>query len=219
MGDPRARARELASDSIAHGDPTGWFDQLYRESERGGFAISWVDLAPNPYLVEWLGNTATPLRGRALVVGCGYGDDAELLAGVGLGVVAFDVSPTAIERCHARFPESRVEYLVADVLRPPSEWAGAFDIVFEAYTVQVLRGEARATCARSIGLQVAPGGVLLAVARSRRPDDPEGSMPWPLTRSELDTFLVDGLSLARLTEVVEAGNPPVPRFVAEFRRS
>ena len=219
MSDPRAHARELARESIAHGDVTGWFEQLYRESERDGFAISWVDLAPNQYLVEWLGRRTAPPRGRALVVGCGCGDDAELLASLNLDVIAFDVSPTAIARCRSRFPESRVAYAVADILKPPAEWAGTFDFVFEAYTVQVLPPGARAECARSIGRMVAPEGVLLAVARSRRPQDPEGLMPWPLTREELDAFLVPGLRLADLRELVEPGDPPVPRFVAEFERS
>lgn len=41
-------------------------------------------------------------------------------------------------------------------------------------------------------------------------------MPWPLTRSEIDEFAVPGLELARLDEIVEPGDPPVPRFVAEF---
>ncbi len=219
MADPRAHARELARESIARGDVTGWFERLYRESEREGWAISWVDLAPNPYLVAWLNEVPTPPRGRALVVGCGYGDDAELLAGLGLEVVAFDVSTTAIARCRRRFPESTVLYRLADVLSPPAEWLDAFDLVFEAYTVQVLPGDARAECARSIGRMVAPGGTLLVVARSRTEQDPEGLMPWPLTRAELGEFAVPGLALTRLDELVEPGDPPVPRFVAEFRRT
>jgi SAM-dependent methyltransferase len=218
VADPRAHARDLARESIARGDVTGWFEQLYRESERDGFAIPWVDLVPNPYLVEWLrGRTAKP-QGRAIVVGCGYGDDAELLAGMGLEVTAFDISHTAVEGCRRRFPDSRVEYAVGDALAPRPEWLGAFDFVFEAYTVQVLPGEARIACARAIGGLVASGGVLLAVARSRKPEDPEGLMPWPLTRAELDEFSAAGLKLANLAEIVEAGDPPVPRFVAELRR-
>jgi SAM-dependent methyltransferase len=218
MADPRAHARELARESIDRGDVTGWFEQLYRESERDGFAISWVDLAPNPYLVEWLAGQPTLPRGRAVVVGCGYGDDAELLAGLGLLVMAFDIAPSAVERCRRRFPHSSVEYVVSDALEPPQEWLSVFDFVFEAYTVQVLPGDARARCARSIGRLVGPGGVLLAVARSRKPEDPEGSMPWPLTRAELDGFVVPGLELSGLIEVLEPGSPPVPRFIAEFRR-
>ncbi len=217
MFDHRAHARELARASIARGDVNGWFERLYVDSERDGFRISWVDLAPNPYLVEWLRGRATPLSGRAIVVGCGYGDDAELLASAGLVVTAFDIAPSAIAHCAARFPESKANYRVADVLAAPSEWVSAFDFVFEAYTVQVLPGKARAECARSIGRLVAPGGTLLVVARSRRPEDPEGSMPWPLTRAELDDFAAPGLELLYLDEVLEPGDPPVPRFVAEFR--
>jgi SAM-dependent methyltransferase len=219
MADPRAHARDLAREAIARGDVTGWFEQLYQESERDGFAISWVDLAPNPYLVEWLRGRPTASQGRTAVVGCGYGDDAELLAGLGLEVTAFDISQTAVNRCRSRFPESNVKYVVCDALNPPAEWIAAFDFVFEAYTVQVLPGAARAVCARSIGSLVGPGGILLAVARSRKSEDSEGLMPWPLTRAELDEFAAPGLVLANLAEVLEPGDPPVPRFIAEFRRA
>ena len=217
MADPRARGRELARESIERGDVTGWFERLYQESEKDGVPISWVDLAPNPYLVRWL-EEHPAAAGRALVVGCGYGDDAELLASLGMDVVAFDIAPTAIARCSFRFPDSAVRYEVADALTPPTDWLGAFDFVFEAYTVQVLAGPARALCARTIGRLVAPHGRLLVVARSRKPQDPPGLMPWPLTRAELDEFAVPGLILAHLDEILEPGDPPVPRFVAEFAR-
>jgi SAM-dependent methyltransferase len=216
VSDTRARAREIAQDAIARGDLTGWFERLYVESERDGFAISWVDLAPNPYLVAWLGRQPALPRGRALVVGCGYGDDAEFLSDRGLEVTAFDVAPSAVARCRNRFPESLVRYEVADALRPPDEWLAAFDLVFEAYTIQVLQGEARTACARSIGRMVGPGGRLLVIARSRTDVDPVGNMPWPLTRRELEAFGVSGLRLASLDEILEPGDPPVPRFVAEF---
>ena len=36
MSDLRARAREFARDAIARGDATGWFEQLYVESEWPG---------------------------------------------------------------------------------------------------------------------------------------------------------------------------------------
>jgi SAM-dependent methyltransferase len=219
MADPRARARDVARASIARGDVTGWFETLYADSARDGFAISWVDLAPNPYLAGWVERqTAQRLSGRALVVGCGYGDDAEFLAGYDFDVVAFDVAPSAVGRCHERFPISKVEYVVADVLAPPAEWKDAFDFVFEAYTVQVLPGIARSTAAASIGGMVRAGGRLLVVARSRTPQDSEGAMPWPLTRAELDEFAVAGLDLRELRELIEPGDPPVPRFVAEFAR-
>ncbi len=217
MADPRTRTRQLARESLERGDATGWFEPLYRESQNEGVPISWLDLAPNPYLVEWLAAGREKPRGQALVVGCGYGDDAEVLAAAGFEVTAFDIAPSAIERCRTRFPDSKVRYRVADVLEPPADWSGGFDFVFEAYTVQVLFGPARADAARSIGSLVAPGGTLLVVARSRRQRDPVGEMPWPLTRQELGWFAAGRLVESSLREVLEPGDPPVPRFVAEFR--
>ena len=95
MADPRARARQLARESMESGDVTGWFERLYRESRDEGTSIPWLDLVPNPYLVEWLARQTEAPRGRALVVGCGYGDDAEALAAAGFDVVACDVAPAA----------------------------------------------------------------------------------------------------------------------------
>ncbi len=56
---------------------------------------------------------------------------------------AFDVSPTAVAEAAQRFAGSPVKYQVADLLAPPPEWTGAFDLVVEIYTVQALYGEAR----------------------------------------------------------------------------
>src|SRR5437870_3924377 len=95
-GDPhRASVRELAATHLRRGDPLGWFETLYRGAAGQAGVIPWADLTPNPHLVGWLGSAAlTP--GRALVIGCGLGDDAELLASRGWSVVAFDISAEAI---------------------------------------------------------------------------------------------------------------------------
>jgi len=74
VSDPRAHARELARESIARGDVTGWFETLYAESERDGFRISWVDLEPNR-TGRMAAAPAGPAHRSAIVVGCGYGDD------------------------------------------------------------------------------------------------------------------------------------------------
>src|ERR1700692_94453 len=113
----RVRARDLAAESRKAGDPTGWFEQLYQEQERGRKVVPWADLGTNPNLLRFEG-AGKP----ALVVGCGFGDDAEQLAAWGFEVTAFDVSPSAVRACKRRFPESRVEYETGDVLAPPEEW-------------------------------------------------------------------------------------------------
>src|SRR5438874_5727428 len=139
----RALARQLAADSLAHGDDTGWFETLYAAAERGEVTVPWDDHAPNPRLVSALAGAAG--RGCAIVSGCGLGDDAEHVASLGYATVAFDVSPTAVAAARRRFPGSAVEYVTADLLSPPGAWAGAFDLVVEVVTLQVLTGAARRT--------------------------------------------------------------------------
>jgi SAM-dependent methyltransferase len=125
----------------------------------------------------------SPGTGRALVVGCGLGDDAELLARLGYAVVAFDYSPTAIGRARERFPESQVDYVVADLLDPPAEWSRAFDLVVEVFTVQSLPPDVRATAIANIAGFTA--GRLLVVATKGEPID---GPPWPLTREQIESF-------------------------------
>jgi SAM-dependent methyltransferase len=213
----RAYARRLAAASIADGDDTGWFETLYAAAERGDATVPWADLTPNPHVVaELAGSTGD---GRALVIGCGLGDDAEHVASHGFTTVAFDVSPTAVVGARRRFPDSTVEYVTADLRSPPPPWAGAFDLVVEAYTLQVLTGDARRTgITRTAGL-VAPGGRLLVIARARDEHDDPGAMPWPLTRQELESFGDHGLVTDSVADVVddEAGQP-VRRWRAWFIR-
>src|SRR5215468_11492444 len=125
----RRYARQLAAESIARGDPTGWFEPLYAAAEQRATTVPWADLAPYPGLVSAL--AGVPGRGRALVIGCGLGDDAEHVASLGFATVAFDVSPTAVDAARRRFPCSTVEYVHADLLSPPQSWVGAFDLVVE----------------------------------------------------------------------------------------
>ncbi len=213
----RTRARALATESVGRGDAVGWFEQLYAEARRGDAVVPWADLAPNPHVVAWL-DRALPEPGRVLDVGSGLGDTAEELARRGFDVVAFDVSPTAVDEASRRFPESRVDYRVADLLQLPATLTGAFDLVVECYTLQVLPPDARAHAIASLRRAVAPGGTLLVVARGREPEEPPGQMPWPLLRAEVEGIAGDDLVLASLEDFVDDEEPPVRRFRAVFRR-
>lgn len=216
----RATAREIADRYLQAGDPLGWFEALYARADDDPSIVPWADLAPNPNLRLWLDKHRPQADGRrALKVGCGLGDDAELLAQQGFQTTAFDISATAIAWCRRRFPQSAVTYVAADVLQAPRAWQGAFDFVLESYTLQVLPPEWRAQVAGHIASFVAPGGTLLVIARGREASDPAGKMPWPLAKAEMLLFQSFGLQLVEFDDFLDAEDPPVRRFRASFARS
>ncbi len=214
----RATAREIAHRHLVAGDPLGWFEDLYSRAGKDTSIIPWADLSANPNLLAWLDQRDSATTGAALKVGCGLGDDAEELARRGFATTAFDISPSAIALSRARFPESSVDYVVADLFSAPEEWRGHFNLVLESYTLQVLPPNLRSEAIRCIASFVAPGGTLLVIARGREEDEAEGEMPWPLTKSELSLFLVHGLKQRAFDDYVDCEDPPVRRFRVTYVR-
>lgn len=213
----RAFARRLAAESLGRGDPTGWFETLYAAAEQGTAVVPWADSAPHPRLVEAL--AGHPGIGRAAVVGCGLGDDAEHVASLGYTTLAFDISPSAITSARRRFPQSTVAYVVANLLTPPPAWTGAFDLVVEIFTLQVLTGPARRLAFANTARLVTPGGRLLVVAGARDDHDDLGHMPWPLTRTELESFRDLGLREQSIVDVIDHEHDrSVRRWRAWFTR-
>jgi SAM-dependent methyltransferase len=200
-------------------DPTGWFEPLYAAAADGAAVVPWDRGAPHPSLVEWAEERGLDGAGqRALVVGCGLGSDAEYVAGRGFDTVAFDISPTAVSGARARFPGSRVRYLVADLLAPPAEWRAGFDLVHESLTVQSLPDPPRGEAIGRVASMVAPGGTLLVIASRRdEADRPVHGPPWPLTRAEVEAFATGDLALQHI-EALVGGPPDVRRWRAELRR-
>jgi hypothetical protein len=84
---PRRGPSRLAAESLAQGDPTGWFERLYAEAAAGAAIVPWDQDEPNPLLAEWTARHPPDGAGRrALVVGCGFGRDAEHLAALGFRI-------------------------------------------------------------------------------------------------------------------------------------
>jgi SAM-dependent methyltransferase len=201
-------------------DPTRWFDELYVAAEAGEAVVPWDRGSPRLLLVQWAEEQRLEGRGRrALVVGCAYGDDAEFVAQLGFGTVAFDVAPTAIRHARERFPTSRVEYVVADLLDPPPEWQDAFDLVVESHNVQALPDSVRPRAIANVTSTVAPGGTLLVLAAARDDDaGPVDGPPWPLVRAEVESFTTDELRPVTIEAMPDPADPETVRWRAEFRR-
>lgn len=215
----RNRGRKLAQDAIDAGTPLAWFETLYREAEDNEAVIPWADMVANPNLADWFAQSDSIVQlNNSLVIGCGLGDDAEFIRQCGLEVTAFDLSRTAIEWCRKRFPNSTVDYLVADLLESADAWRRRFDLVVEIYTLQVLPAKLREDAISRIAECVRPGGTLLVIARGRDEAEDPGAMPWPLLRRELEHFVRCGLTEVRFEDYVDREDPPVRRFRVEYHR-
>jgi SAM-dependent methyltransferase len=207
----------IARKHLRAGDPTGWFEPVYAAAGEGVTDVPWVDLAPNRHLVAWLEREGRRGAGqRAVVVGCGTGDDAGLLRDTGFDAVGFDIAPTAVAWARRRFPETR--FLVADLLALPAGLIGAFDLVFEAYTLQALPHAIRDEAIAGVASLVAAGGTLLVVTYGRAPEDEPGRLPWPLTRDELARFGALGLTETRFEDYRDDVEPERRRFRVEYTR-
>lgn len=201
------------------GDPTGWFENIYSSAGGDHTAVFWADLEPNPYLIQWLRQYPVKRSGKkAIAIGCGVGDDAEALSKNGYEVTAFDISPSAIELCQKRYPETTVDYLVADLFHYPEGWFQAFDLVYECNTIQVLPGKYRIQAREAIASLVAMERHALVSCRSRLAGEQENDIPLPLDRYEIDGFIQSGLTEMDFHAYDDDQDPPVPHFFAWYMR-
>jgi SAM-dependent methyltransferase len=216
----RARARELAAGFAEKGDAFGWFDEFYKEAAGDNEQIPWADLEPNRFFREWAERNDLKGRSRkALVVGCGLGDDAVYLDDLGFNVTAFDISPTAIEWAKRLYKDRDIQFEAADLFQPFPEWLEAFDFVLEIYTIQPLPLEMRPKVIDAVASFVAANGELVVVTRGRDDDEEPNELPWPLSREDLSRFEKNGLSQTDFEEVFEdEDGEPVRRFVVRYRR-
>jgi SAM-dependent methyltransferase len=193
-------AERLASRALAAGDATGWFEQLYAAGAGGRVPVPWGRRDPHPLFVDWAQRRAVRGEGgRAVVVGCGLGADAEYTGRLGFDTTGFDISATAIRLAGQRFPHTTVHYQVADLLALPAAWRHAFDLVVEIITVQALPDPVRRQAIENIAGLVAADGTLLVLAAAHDPDVPESPVPpWPLRQNEIDAFATGGLMPVRV---------------------
>ncbi len=218
MENPEQATQRLAKTYADRGDPNGWFEEFYAQAEGDIHKVYWADLKPNPLLLGWVKEQAVAAGKRAVTIGCGLGDDAEALAQYGYRVTAFDISPSAIAFCQQRYPESSVDYLVADLFNYPAEWRKGFDLVYECNTIQILAGPTRIQAVAAITDLVAPEGELIVSCRSRNAGEPLDTFPLALDQDEIDGFQRAGLTETQFVAYDDDQDPPVPHFFATYNR-
>lgn len=186
-------AAVLDGPSTLHGASSiaAQFEAVYKGAAGDMRRVPWARARPNPLLVSWLNaEAAGRVRpgARAVVVGCGLGDDVIELVNRGYDATGFDISPTAIEWARRRFPGMESAFLVADLLSMPTRFRHRFDLVVESGTLQSIEPSLREAMAGAIAQLACPRGLILAIARGR--DDHEllehvHGPPFPLTAAEL----------------------------------
>ena len=171
-----------------------FFDRMYKNADKNNLsAIPWATLSANVYLVKYLSTQSQVQDKRALVIGCGLGDDALALEAQGYTVDAMDISPSAIALAKERHSESNVHFYVADIYDMPKESFEAYNFVYEGLTVQSLPREDRETIIATIAGLVKKGGTLLVYASMQADADNYGGPPWPLYEREFALYETHGL--------------------------
>ena len=112
-------------------------------------------------------------------------------------MTAFDVSESAIAWSIKRFPNSEVNYVVADLFKLPSDWLGAFDLVFDFRTIQALPLGVRSQTIENIASLARPEGTVLIMTYVRPSGTTIEGPPWPLTLEELNHFETVGLTVVK----------------------
>lgn len=197
-----------------HDQATGWFEDLYRDAEGDADVIPWADGGPHPHLLGWLDQPGLDVTGvDAVVVGCGLGDDAAELARRGCRVMAFDVSPTAVDWARRRFPDLDITWRVEDLLDLPDDMRGAFGLVVEVRTAQSLPSSVRDDSMLAIGSLVGPGGWLVAAVLLATSDEAARGIegpPWALAPAELTAWKAAGLQRVALDHPPVDVHDPAP---------
>jgi hypothetical protein len=121
----------------------------------------------------------------------------------------------AVAWCRRRFPDSVVDYQVADLFDLPEEWGGAFDLVVEVGTVQSLPPNLQTETLQAVMDLTSPGGTLLLVALTRPPGIVPVGPPWPLCEADLEP-VTDGGFIVENSEI--KGSPPATYLSIKYRR-
>jgi methyl halide transferase len=160
---------------------TNW-DEHYSRGE-----ASWDRGTPHPALAEYL--ATSPVTGRVLVPGCGFGNDARAIGAAGNQVVGVDISPTAVARAESLRTSPYETYAVEDLFSLPESWSGSFDMVFEHTCFCAIQPRERPAYVSAMAKALRSDGLLFAVffLRPNVAPDHEGP-PYGVDVAELDSL-------------------------------
>lgn len=208
----RAIVRELQTRSpdppgLTPSDPAFW-DHIYRE-DSGGWELG----RPTPPLALRL--AADPPRGlRALVIGCGRGHEARLLAEHGAHVTAVDIAPAAIATARTATPAHlEIDFRVADLFELP-RLPDRYHLILENTCYCAIEPRRRPEYVDAVADLLLPGGRLLGLFYAHgRPGGP----PYSVTADELRAgfgrrFHIDELAITDDSVLLRLGEELLATF-------
>lgn len=165
------------------------WEEKYQKGE-----VFWNKGAPSPPMDQYL--EKHPIRGRALVPGCGHGHEVALAVKRGLDATGLDIAPTGIAAARGLYPHFAERFVVADLFNPPAVMRGAFDVVLEHTCMSGLHPSMRADYRRGIDLTLRPGGLLIGVWFINPDLDPgDEGPPFPLSVPDLTALFSQGYEI------------------------
>src|SRR5580704_6679400 len=169
-------------------DMTNW-DEMYRKGES-----PWDKGAPSPPMKQYL--ERHPVRGRALVPGCGRGHEVALAVEHGLDATGLDIAPTAVAEARTQYPELADRFVTGSLFDPPQEMRGAYDVVLEHTCMSALPPALRAKYRHGIDLTLRRGGLLIGVWFINPDLDPgEEGPPYPFGVADLTALFAEGYEI------------------------
>lgn len=192
-----------------------FFEGIYEQANGDPARVPWADCRACPVVVEWL-NTEAPLLVRpgcrAVVVGCGLGDDLIELTERGYDVMGFDISPTAVRWAARRHPSYADRFMLGDLLKLPPRLVRRFDLVVEAYTLQSMDPGLRVRAGKALEGLMSARGAVVVVCKGRAPGQSLADLvnpPYGFTPDELLSCMREaGLGLMREERGVERVDHP-----------
>ena len=173
------------------------WEEIYQKGE-----VFWNKGEASPPMKQYL--ERHPVRGRALVPGCGHGHEVALAVEHGLDAIGLDIAPTGVAEARALYPKLAERFVVGDLFNPPAELRGAFDLVLEHTCLSGLHPSLRADYRRGIDLTLKRGGLLIGVWFIEPDLDPgDEGPPFPFSVPDLTALF------AQDYEVVEDYVPDV----------
>ncbi len=205
--------RTLSGDTRSKGDrgdpsnPDFW-EVLYQADTTG-----WELGRAAPPIADYFATTS-PAGLRVLVVGCGRGHEARMLASLGAKVTAIDIAPSAIAQAQAIKSPQPIDFRLADVFDLRGQ-APAFDLIVEHTCFCAIDPARRDEYVTAVADALVPGGALIGLffAHGR-----EGGPPFTASAKEVrerfgERFIIDRLATAAGSVITRRGDELFGRLI------